>query len=82
MEKTSDVTVSFKMDRDLYNRYKSIVASKGQYVKDNLVKYMLDVARYETPNADTIQAIREVQELKKDPNVKIYDSFDEILAEI
>lgn len=35
-----------------------------------------------TPNADTIQAIEEVQQLKKDPNKKVYSSFSEILEEL
>lgn len=33
-------------------------------------------------NADTILAIQEVQELKKDPNKKIYGSFSEVLEEL
>lgn len=38
--------------------------------------------QYDTPNANTISAIQEVQALKKDPNKKIYGSFSEILEEL
>jgi hypothetical protein len=76
------VTCSFTMDRDLYNAYKSVISSCGENVKGNLVRYMKSVVRYETPNAETIRAIQEVQELKKDPNKKVYHSFGEILAEM
>ncbi len=76
------VTCSFTMDRDIYNAYKSIVSRNGENVKGNLVRYMQNVIRYETPNADTIQAIEEVQELKKNPNKNTYNSFDEILKEL
>ena len=41
---------------------------------------MVDV-KQGTPNADTIEAIAEVEELKKDPHKKTYSSFAEIIAE-
>ena len=31
------------------------------------------------PNAETIAAIEEVQAMKKDPNKRLYNSFDELL---
>ena len=81
-EKSNTVTCSFAMDRDVYNAYKSIVSKNGENVKGNLVKYMQEVIRYGTPNADTIMAIEEVKTLKKDPNKKVYSSFSEILEEL
>ncbi|MGL4484149.1 MAG: type II toxin-antitoxin system RelB/DinJ family antitoxin [Anaerovoracaceae bacterium] len=36
----------------------------------------------DTPNAETIAAINEVQELKQDPNKKVYANFDELLKEV
>ena len=68
---SKSITCSFSMDRDIYNAYKSIVAANGENVKGNLLRYMQSVITYGTPNADTIQAIEEVQQLKKDPNKKI-----------
>jgi len=76
------VTCSFTMDRNVYNLFKSIVARHGENVKGNLVRYMQDVILYDTPNADTILAIQEVQQLKKDPNKKVYKSFSEVLEEL
>lgn len=76
------ITCSFKMDRDIYNVFKSIVTRHGENVKGNLVRYMQDVILYDTLNADTILAIREVQELKQNPNKKIYKSFSEVLKEL
>ena len=43
---------------------------------------MLNVINYETPNADTISAIKEVEELKKNPSNKTYASFRELLEDI
>lgn len=76
------VTCSFTMDRDTYNAYKSIVTRNGENVKGNIINYMLDVIKYETPNAETIAAIKEVQELKANPNKKTYNSFAELLGDI
>lgn len=42
------VTVSFVMDRDIYNKYKSIIVLQGENVKGNLVRHMKQVlAEYE-----------------------------------
>lgn len=79
---TNTVTCSFVMDRDIYNTFKSIVSKHGENVKGNIVRYMQSVIKYDTPNADTILAIQEVQALKKDPNKKIYGSFSEVLEEL
>lgn len=76
------VTCSFTLDRELYNAYKSIITRNGENVKGNLVRYMQHVINLEIPNADTIQAIEEAQELKKNPNKKVYNSFNEILEEL
>lgn len=76
------ITCSFTMDRNVYNIFKSIVARHGENVKGNLVRYMQDVILYDTPNADTILAIQEVKQLKKDPNKRVYKSFSEVLEEI
>ena len=62
---TNKITCSFTVDRYIYNAYKSIVVKGGENVKGNLIRYMLNVINYETPNADTISAIKEVEELKK-----------------
>ena len=76
------VTCSFTMDRAVYNAYKSIVARGGENVKGNIVRYMKSVIQYDTPNAETIAAIEEVQKLKANPNKKTYSSFAEILEEL
>lgn len=76
------VTCSFVMDRELYNAYKSVVCKNGENVKGNLVRYMQSVVRYDTPNVDTLLAIREAQELKNNPDKRVYSSFSEVLEEV
>ena len=80
--KSDTITCSFVMNRDVYNAFKSIVSRQGENVKGNIVRYMESLIRYDTPNADTILAIKEVERLKKDPNKKVYNSFSEVLEEL
>lgn len=82
MGKSNTVTCSFTLDRDIYNAYKSIVSGHGENVKGNLVRYMMDVIRYGSPNATTIGAVEEVQRMKSDPNKKTYGSFAELLDDL
>jgi hypothetical protein len=70
------------MDRNIYNQYKHVVKLRGDNVKNNLVKYMQSVIKYDIPNADTIEAIEEVKQLKANPNKKTYGSFAELLQDI
>ena len=77
------VTCSFAMDRDVYNAYKSIVVRGGENVKGNIVRYMQSVIKYETPNAETIAAIQEVEEMKKNPSLyKGYTDVDEMMRDL
>ena len=76
------ITCSFIMDRNVYNTFKSIVSKRGQNVKGSIVEYMQSVIQYDTPNAETILAIQEVENLKKDPNKKVYSSFSEVLEDL
>ena len=82
MDKSNSVTCSFTMDRDVYNAYKSVVSAYGENVKGNLVRYMKNVIKYETPNAETIEAIEEVRNLKENPNKKTYSSFAGLMKDI
>lgn len=82
MNKSNSVTCSFTMDRDVYNAYKSVVSAYGENVKGNLVRYMKNVIKYETPNAETIEAIEEVRNLKENPNKKTYSSFARLMKDI
>lgn len=82
MPNQDTVTCLFVMDRNIYNQYKHVVKSRGDNVKNNLVKYMQSVIKYDIPNADTIEAIEEVKQLKANTNKKTYGSFAELLQDI
>ncbi|WP_421784346.1 hypothetical protein [Gardnerella sp. DNF00983] len=38
--------------------------------------------KYHIPNADTLAAFEEAEQLKSNPNVKTYSSFDEFLKDL
>ncbi len=83
MKNSNMVTCSFTMDRATYNEFKSEVARMGETVKGNLINHMLDVIHYETPNEETIAAIKEVEEMKKNPHLyKSYNDVDEMFKDI
>lgn len=48
----------------------------------NIADYKSDDVEHGIPNIDTLAAIAEVQEMKRDPNKKTYGSFAELVAEI
>ncbi len=80
---SKSVTCSFQMDREIYNQYKSIIAANGENVKGNIVRYMKNVIELKTPNSETILAIQEVQEMKKNPDAyKSYETVDELFEDI
>lgn len=42
-----------------------------------------DKTNYETPNTETIEAIKEVEAMKKDPSIgKTYESVDEMFDDL
>ena len=83
MANSNTVTCSFSMNRDLYNQYKSIIVRSGKNVKGDLVRYMQDVIASETPNAETLEAIKEVEMMKAHPeNYKGYTDVDMMMEDL
>ena len=80
--KSKSVTCSFVLDKDIYNAFKSVVNRNGENIEENIVRYVKNVILHDTSNPDTILAIQEVQDLKKNPNKRVYNSFREILDEL
>ena len=75
-------TCSFVMDKNDHNAYKSSVVGYEETVKSNIAEHMQNLSNYGIPNAETIAAIKEVEELEKAPNKKVYNTFEEILEEL
>lgn len=86
---TTNITV--RMDEELKKQAEELFSDLGlnmttaftafvkQAVREQRIPFMLS---RNLPNEDTIQAMEEIQKLKKDPNKKTYSSFSELLEEV
>ena len=83
MANSKIVTCSFQMNRDLYNQYKSIVVRNGRIVKEDIIKYMQNVIAADKPNAETLSAFKEVEQMKADNSIgKAYNDVDEMMEDL
>lgn len=83
--------VSFRIDSDLKMQADSLFASLGmnmttafnvflrQAVREGSIPFNITV---NTPNAETVAAILEAEQLKKSPQVKKYSDVEEALKEL
>lgn len=83
MANSKMVTCSFQMNRDVYNQYKSIVVRNGRNVKEDIIKYMQNVIATDTPNAETLAAFKEVEQMKADNSLgRAYNDVDEMMEDL
>lgn len=87
----AQTNVNIRMDADLKRQFEAFCADMGMsmttafnvFAKKAVREYRIPFEiGAEMPNAETIAAIKEVQELKKDPNKKTYGSFSELLEDL
>ena len=84
--------MNIQMDEDVKEQAQRIFSQLGmdmttavnvflrQVIRNNRLPFEL---RLDTPNEETLAAIREVQEMKKDPSVgKAYTDVDEMMKEL
>ena len=86
------VATNISIDEDIKAKAQELFADFGidlstainiflrQSVRENAIPFSI---QREVPNADTIAAMKEVEEMKKHPeNYKSYNSFSELLKEV
>ena len=84
--------MNIRMDKDVKEQAQRIFSQLGmdmttavnvflrQVIRNNGLPFEL---RLDTPNEETLAAIREVQEMKKDPSIgKSYTDVDEMMKEL
>ena len=90
--------VNFRMDEDLKRSMERVCSDMGmsmttaftifakKVTRENRIPFEVSAypsSRQEEPNEETIAAIQEIQEIKKNPgNYKRYGAFSEILNEV
>lgn len=86
------ITTNISIDADIKMKAQELFADFGldlstainmflrQSVRENAIPFSIS---REVPNAETIQAIKEIEEFKKNPSAfKTYSSFSELLDEV
>ncbi len=86
------VSTNIKIDADLKAQAQELFADLGMNLSTAVNVFLrqavrrqglpFSVDRVDVPNEETRAAIAEVQRMKKDPNKRVYHSFDEILEEL
>lgn len=88
---TKDAEIRFRTSKDVKTKASEVYSRWGLNLGDAINAFLvksIDAGglpfemRDEHPNAETIEAIREVEQLKKDKNKKTYSSFAEALKDI
>lgn len=89
MSKTT--LINFRMDENLKKNMEQVCNELGMNMTTAFTIFAKKMTRehripFEVsagiPNAETIKAIEEVEEMRKDPNKRLYNSFSEILKEV
>lgn len=87
----ASTSINIRMDSELKNQFEAFCADMGMsmstafniFAKKSVREYRIPFEiGAENLNAETIAAIREVQELKRNPNKKTYSSFAELLEDL
>lgn len=86
---TTNVTI--RMDEELKRQAEELFADLGMNMTTAIVTFAKQAVREQgipfaitrnVPNEDTLAAIDEIRQLKKNPNKKIYSNFGELLKEV
>jgi len=87
----AQTSINIRMDENLKQDFDELCKDLGLTMTTAFTVFAKTVVRRQMipfeiskdiPNDNTIAAIREVQEMKKNPNKRLYDSFSELLKEV
>lgn len=88
---TKDTEIRFRTSRSVKEKASEVYSHWGLNLGDAINAFLVKSIetggmpfemRNEQPNAETLEAIHEVEQLKKDKNKKTYSSFAEALKDI
>ena len=87
----ANTRMNIRMDSDVKKKVQKIFADLGMDTTTAINIFLRQVIRVnglpfevkiDVPNQDTLEAINEIEELKNDPNKKVYSNFSELLKEV
>ena len=91
MAAKTDTSMTIRMNREIKQEAQEIFSSLGMDMTTAINVFLRQAIRFrgfpfdvrlDIPNEETLAAINEVPELKKNPNKKTYGSFAELLEEL
>ena len=87
----SQISVNGRMNDQLKKQFEGFCSEVGLNMTTAFNLFAKTVVRQqripfeiglETPNAETLEALREAETIGRDPNMKRYSSFSELLQEV
>ena len=87
----SQINVNIRMDENIKKEFDLLCTDLGLNMTTAFNVFARTVVRQrripfelalDTPNDETIEAINEVRQAKRNPNKKLYSSFSELLKEV
>lgn len=87
----ANTTINIRIDSELKQQFEKFCNDMGMtmttafniFAKKAVREYRIPFEiGAEIPNEETLEAIKEVQELKKNPNKKTYSSFAQLLEDL
>lgn len=87
----ANVNVTVRMDEELKRQADELFSDLGMTLSAAITVFVRQSIRQQgvpffvgrnVPNRETLEAIEEAQQLKNEPNKKVYNSFEEVLREI
>ena len=91
MAAKTDTSMTIRMNREIKQEAQEIFSALGMDMTTAINVFLRQAiyfkgfpfdVRLDIPNEETMAAINEVKELKKDPNKKTYGSFAELLEDL
>lgn len=87
----ANININIRMDSDLKQQFEAFCDDMGMTMTTAINIFVKKAVREnripfevggDIPNAETREAFREVQQMKKDPNKRTYGSFAELLEDL
>ena len=90
MERSATTTISLRLDRETKRQAEELFQNLGLNMSVALNMFLTQAVYYRgipfdirKPNAETLEALREMDEMRRHPeNYKTYDTVDEMMREI
>lgn len=72
-------TISLRVSPNFYDYLKNLANKENRSLTNFLETTLLEVSDYKEPNETTLQAMQEVQELRKNKNKKSFSDIKELM---